>query len=47
MLSTYSNITDKAVEYDEDGRLINGYKAIVLGFADSFIENLAETMGRI
>lgn len=45
MLSTYSNITDQAVLYDENGRLNNGFEAVGLGFLDSFIENLSETMG--
>lgn len=45
MLSTYSNITDQAVLYDENGRLQNGFEAVGLGFLDSFIENLSETMG--
>ena len=47
MPSTYANITDRMVGYDEDGMPVvkNVSDALLDGFVDSFIENLSEMSG--
>ena len=47
MPSTYANVTDRMVGYDEDGMPVvkNVSDALLDGFVDSFIENLSEMSG--